>query len=193
MRVLPNNDLTHQLSECSLKTSVSTRLLHHLSTFKHLVGRVFKQWGGKSLRRAHFLRHRRKHRFYDTIVNEMFPEENAIICMGDGNIQTTLKGTTTCPLGKIAQAIGKQRRLVYVRECYTTQKCSRCCHRDAMTTCVDAKHKGIQRSVNGRAYMPDIHGLPFAFAHRRSLQAEGQCPQRVARTTPPTGCKYVES
>lgn len=159
VKSIRNDSLTRHLSECSLHTYNPHTFLSHLGVFKNFTHLIYDTWGSKKLRRAHFQRHRLKRRFYDTITDSFFPEKNAVVCIGDGHIQTTLKGTTTCPLGKIAQSIGKKRRLVYVNERYTTQKCSACCHRNAKTETVPALHKGPQTKANGKVYMPKIHGL----------------------------------
>ena len=57
------------------------------------------------------------------------------------------------------QSIAKKRRLVYVKESYTTQKCSKCRRNGANTTCVPATHKGVQLTAGGKKYLPKIHGL----------------------------------
>ena len=96
-------------------------------------------------------------------VNTHFPESSSIIAMGNGKIQTTMKGTSTCPIAKICREVAKKRRLVYTPESYTTAKCSFCCNKNNFTTSIlllrSDKEKGPQINSAGKTYIPKIHGL----------------------------------
>lgn len=144
------------LSQISFKSISPIAILKSLLGFLKICVDYFHVFGNKNLRISSFKRYRRKRRLYESFADSMFPEKDAIIIMGNGKIQTTLRGTSTCPLAKLTQEVAKRRRVIYVKENYTTQKCS-CCH-TVMNELTDNK-KGLCKTRSGRIYYPKIHGL----------------------------------
>lgn len=147
------------LSECSLKEINPAIYLQKLGTYKDFAPEIFATWGRKVNRKTSFKQRKKKQQLYDTIVNELFPEEDAVIVMGNGNIQTTMKGTSTSPLGKITSEIIKKRRMVFVNEAYTTKRCSWCKESDFDLKALRDTQKGQQVTNSGKTYYPMIHGL----------------------------------
>lgn len=149
--------LTEKLSKITVRM---TRASECIAAQRELrASPMFKTWGNEKDRSRRMLRNRRKQQFYDQVASRYFPEEDAIVCVGNGHIETTLKGLATCPIAKIMRAISRRRRVVFVPEAYTSQKCSECQSSDCVTMKVPAIHKGLQTSSNGRVFFPTIHGL----------------------------------
>ena len=149
--------LTAKLSQITLRTTQVSQCLEAQRALRVLP--IFKTWGSQKDRSRRMLRNRRKQQFYDRVASQYFPEKDAIVCIGDGHIETTLKGLTTCPIAKIVRAISKRRRVVFIPEAYTSQKCSECQSSHCVTTTVPAIHKGLQTTSNGKVYVSTIHGL----------------------------------
>ena len=147
------------LSECSLKEINPTSYLEKLSSLKDFVPIIFSKWGSKKSRKSAFKQRKKKQHLYDTIVDELFPEENSVVVMGNGKIQTTMKGTTTSPLGKITKEIIKKRRMVFVNEAFTTKRCSWCQKSELTLKALLDTQKGPQVTNSGKTYYPKIHGL----------------------------------
>jgi hypothetical protein len=147
------------LSECSLKEIDPDVYLERMKQYKTYAPKLFTQWGTSKHRKESFRRSKKKNKLYDTIVEELFPDKDSVIFMGNGNIQSTMKGTSTSPLGKIIKQIIKKRRLVFVREAYTTKRCSWCQKKDVDTRSLDDNEKGMRLTESGKVYFPQIHGL----------------------------------
>ena len=147
------------LSECSLREIDPDKFLDQLVRYARFVPEIIATWGNENQRKNSFKRQVKKRKFYDTIVDELFPEENSIIFMGNGNIQTTMKGTSTSPLGKLLKEIVKKRRLVMVRESFTTKRCSCCQRSDSDLRELNNLRKGLQTTESGKHYYSKIHGL----------------------------------
>jgi hypothetical protein len=156
---LPRDDeLNGLLAQCSLRTSNFDVYVSRLREWVGLTRRVFESYGSERLRSQKFLRYRKKRRFYDTVA-ELFPEKDCVIIMGNGKIQVTMKGMSTCPIAKITRALAEKRRVVFTNESYTTKKCSHCRDRQCENKALYNMHLGLQTSRSGRHYFRQHHGL----------------------------------
>ena len=87
--------LTEKLSKITLRT---TRASECIAAQRELCALpIFRTWGSQKDRSRRMLRNQRKQQFYDRVASRWFPEKDAIVCVGDGHIETTLKGLATCP------------------------------------------------------------------------------------------------
>jgi len=154
-----NDDLNARLSQCSLKTSSYEIFLKNLRPWLRLTNEVFEAYGTRQLRAKKFLRYKKKRQFYDTVADRLVPDKNSLVLVGNGYMQVTMKGTSTCPTAKIIRHVAAKRRTVLVREAYTTQKCSCCRDARCSTNKVPATHIGPGVTRSGRSYPRYIHGL----------------------------------
>ena len=159
IKIKKGDRLNTIISKASLKSITPAVICENIKSLVTVAEDYFKHFGSKCLRKVKFSRFRRKSKLYATFADKMFPEKNSIVLMGDGKIQTTLKGLATCPIAKLTQTVSKSRRVIFIKEYYTTQKCSYCCDINCNVTAQPDNKKGMQTNRFGKAYMPTIHGL----------------------------------
>ena len=126
MKIKKGDRLSTLLSNSSLKSITPSVIFENIKSLVTVAADYFKNFGAKCLRKVNFSRFRKKAKLYATYADKMFPEKNAIVLMGNGKIQTTLKGLVTCSIAKLTQTVAKSHRVIFIKEHYTTKKCSFC-------------------------------------------------------------------
>jgi hypothetical protein len=139
----------------------------------------FKRRPVSDIKTIHWLWQR--DRFFLTIADEIAPDKNTVIALGDGQFAATINGLASCPIAKVVETLAHKRRVVYVPEYNTTKRCSYCKSPDAVTK--GAKSDQTRVSGSGHEYRVQIHGLRHctsrdALLHARPVRESGrECGQ----------------
>ena len=154
-----DDELNTRLSTCSLKTSSYDTYLANVPGWTRETRCVFAVYGTRTCRAKKAKRANKLAQFYATVAGKLFPEQDAIVIMGDAKIQVSMKGRSTCPTAKVTRAIAQRRRLIFANERFTTAKWSSCRDREKELAIVKDMRKGPNLSRSGKVYIPDLHGL----------------------------------
>ena len=145
------------MSQHSLRTTDYDALLVNLRIHAIHATKILSYYGSRNHARARFRIRQQRDRFFSTIADEIAPDKNTVIALGDGQFAATINGLASCPIAKVVETLARKRRVVYVPEYNTTKRCSYCKSPDAVTK--GAKSDQTMVSASGHEYHVPIHGL----------------------------------
>jgi hypothetical protein len=145
------------MSKNSLKCNNYARLLDNTKVHVKNCKPLLDFYGSRNHCRRKFEMVKCKQRIFKELVNEIAPDPNTIIVLGNAKFATVIKGLSACPIAKLVKALSKERRVLIVPEPNTTKMCSYCRCSEGVT--VQARSNRLKKSVSGKKYRIPIHGL----------------------------------
>ena len=111
------------------------------------------------------------------IVNELVPDPETIVALGNAKFATTIKSLGSTPIAKIVKVLAENRRVVIVPEVNTTKRCSYCQTNKQNTKqayrkdkCKDCRKDN--RDTSTKQYKKTIHGLRHCTKCSQSLNRD---------------------
>jgi hypothetical protein len=137
-----DNVLTAKMSRCSLRTVNLRVFLKNLPGHSKLAKEVIETFGSNQARSSRLKRDRKTRSYYDKIADELFPNKDCVVAMGNGNIDPSRS-----PISRFIKEIAKRRRCGMVDESYTTRRCSGCRSREFPDLVAVADNKYKKRNL----------------------------------------------
>ena len=118
----------------------------HLEVARDIIG----FYGTRNRARQRFKLIQNKQRFMSQIVNELVPDPETIVALGNAKFATTIKSLGSTPIAKIVKVLADNRRVVIVPEVNTTKRCSYCQTKKIQNKHTKKKNAKIVRKINAK-------------------------------------------